>query len=189
MVGQQYKKNYLEYDFTPDVEISWIQAGDNTDSGIEISHKEVYLENLWQSAIVKNANTIMPGVIGNFPGDDEAKIRGIKYVVTGDCNSDMIEVQNLGAYDMKESLLSLYKDEISAAFKSKNYIIGNAVLKPRNICHSFVLMDMRENMIKTYDPWNESIVIYDICDVFENGFESEKGVGIIRWIQFIKGNV
>ena len=188
MVGEQYIKMTSSHSLRlPDIILDSINHsvyyGDKANSFVSND------ADLWQVDIVMNANTIMPGVIGNFPGDDEAKIRGIKYVVTGDCNSDEIEVKNLGTYDMKESLLSLYKDEISAVFKSKNYIIGNAVLKPQDICHSFVLMDMWGNKIQIYDPWNGSAAIYDIHDVFENGFMSEKGVGIIKWIQFINCNV
>lgn len=43
-------------------------------------------------AIVMNANTVAPGHVGNYPGDDEAKVRGLKYVVTGDCDSSAINV-------------------------------------------------------------------------------------------------
>ena len=66
------------------------------------------LDEIWQMAIVMNANTVAPGHVGNYPGDDEAKVRGLKYVVTGDCDSSAINVASLGTYDMPESLLELY---------------------------------------------------------------------------------
>lgn len=178
MVGQQYKKINTKYTFVPH-EVNDILSEKETDA---------CAEKMWQCAIVKNANTIMPGCIENFSGDDEAKIRGIKYAVTGDCFSEEINVVNLGTYDMPDSLWDLYGEEIKAVFKSKNYIIGNAVLYPQGICHSFVLMSIAENMVQIYDPWDGNTYFYDIHEVFETGFVSAKGIGIIKWIQFIDNN-
>lgn len=184
MVGEQYKTMNPIYNFTLgyNKDIEWQNCLCNGSSfDIDVA-KEI---DVWQAAIVMNANTIMPGTIGNFPGDDEAKIRGIKYVVTGDCNSKKIDVMNLGTYDMQENLLDQYGEEIKTVFRSKNYIIGNAVLSPWNVYHSFVLMDISDNMVKVYDPWNGTIDMYNIQDVFERGFISAKGIGVIKWIQFI----
>lgn len=184
MVGEQYKTMNPIYNFTLgyNKDIEWQNCLCNGSSfDIDVA-KEI---DVWQAAIVMNANTIMPGTIGNFPGDDEAKIRGIKYVVTGECNSKKIDVMNLGTYDMQENLLDQYGEEIKTVFRNKNYIIGNAVLSPWNVCHSFVLMDISDNMVKVYDPWNGTIDMYNIQDVFERGFISAKGIGVIKWIQFI----
>lgn len=145
------------------------------------------LEDISQEKIVENANTTMPGVVDNFSGDDEAKIRGLKYVVTGKCNSDLIEVINVGTYDMPESLWELYGVEIEKVFDRGNYIIGNAVLFPRNICHSFVLMGTDGDRIQVFDPWDASISMHKISDVFEYGFASACGVGVIKWMQYING--
>lgn len=166
IVGNQYKKSELYSN----------------------KHLASTLVEICQEEIVQNANTIIPGVVGNFPGDDEAKIRGLKYVVTGDCNSDLINVVNLGTYDMPESLLELYRREIELVLKSNNYIIGNAVLFPENVCHSFVLMGLTNNMIQVFDPWNGSANEYSLDEVFESGFISARGVGVIKWIQYIDGN-
>lgn len=103
MVGVQYKKNKL-----------------HSNGDCEC----VVMDAISQDEIVKNANTTMPGIVDNFLGDDEAKIRGLKYVVTGNCNSDLIEVINVGTYDMPESLFELYGVEIEKIFDSGNYIIG-----------------------------------------------------------------
>jgi len=175
MVGQQYKRINTGYTFVPH-EVNDILSEKETDA---------CAEKMWQCAIVKNANTVMPGITGNFSGDDDAKIQGIKYVVTGNCNSEEINVVNLGTYDMPDSLWNLYGEAIKAVLNSKNYIIGNAVLYPEGICHSFVLMDMTENMIQIYDPWDGNTGMYDIHEVFETGFVSAKGTGIIKWMQFI----
>ena len=159
MVGQQYKQSTL---------------------GVGCHDTDIS-----QESVVQHANTIMPGVVGNFPGDDEAKIRGLKYVVTGACNSDLIEVVNLGTYDMAESLMELYRPEIESVFKTHNYIIGNAVLLPQGICHSFVLMGIEDNRIQIFDPWNAGITMYPLDEVFVHGFLSERGLGAIKWIQYI----
>lgn len=160
MVGQQYKQNAFNYEYL--------------DSDVS------------QESVVRNANTFMPGIAGDFPGDDEAKIRGLKYVVTGDCNSDLVEVVNLGTHDMTESLLELYSHEIEAVFQRHNYIIGNAVLFPQGISHSFVLIGIEDNRIKVFDPWNGRITKYTLDEVFVHGFLSQRGFGIIKWIQYIK---
>lgn len=162
MVGNQYKKN---------------MTSAHTSESIMVDTS--------QEAIVQNANTIMPGVLGDFPGDDEAKIRGLKYVVTGDCNSDLIKVANLGTYDMTESLFELYSKEIKSVLKNNNYIIGNAVLFPKGICHSFVLMGIEEDKIQVFDPWNASITMYKVDEVFVRGFISACGVGVVKWMQYI----
>lgn len=122
----------------------------------------------------------------NFPGDDEVNIRGLKYVTTGDCNSELIEVTSLGIYDMPESLLDLYREEIEAVFKIKNYIIGNAALFPNGICHSFVLMGMNDNIVQVYDSWNGSMNEYSSEEVFKSGFQSAFGMCVIKWIQYIR---
>lgn len=162
MVGNQYKKN------TPD---------------IYSSQKFVVCAN--QETIVQNANTIMPGFLGNFPGDDLAKVRGLKYVITGDCDSHLIEVANVGSYDMKESLFDFYREEMEEVFRCKNYIIGNAVLFPDGICHSFVLIGMDDDMVQVYDPWNGNVKEYRADEVFESGFQSILGKGVIKWVQHI----
>ena len=37
----------------------------------------------WQSAIARNADFLHGGLEGNFPGNDQMKMRGLKYVVLG----------------------------------------------------------------------------------------------------------
>lgn len=36
--------------------------------------------------------------------------------------------------------------------------------------------------------WDGNTYFYDIHEVFETGFVSAKGIGIIKWIQFIDNN-
>ena len=92
---------------------SWptVQEGKKVGSEYNFSlsqSQRTCLDEIWQTTIVMNANTVASGPIGNYPGDDEAKVRGLKYVVTGDCDSSAINVASFGTYDMPESLLELY---------------------------------------------------------------------------------
>ena len=61
-------------------------------------------------------------------------------------------------------------------FQKGDYMIGNAVLYPRGICHSFVLI---------YDPWDGSYDLYPAGDVFDSGISTALGSGTIKWIQYI----
>ena len=75
VVGEQYKKNFTEFAFT-------LESPD-----------------AWQSAIARNADFLHGGLEGNFPGNDQMKMRGLKYVVLGDCESNLIQTITLGTYE------------------------------------------------------------------------------------------
>lgn len=53
----------------------------------------------WQSAIARNADFLHGGLEGKFPGNDQMKMRGLKYVVLGDCESNLIQTITLGTYE------------------------------------------------------------------------------------------
>ena len=64
--------------------------------------REQYKKNFvdaWQSAIARNADFLHGGLEGNFPGNDQMKMRGLKYVVLGDCESNLIQTITLGTYE------------------------------------------------------------------------------------------
>ena len=50
----------------------------------------------WQSAIARNADFLHGGLEGIFPGNDQMKMRGLKYVVLGDCESNLMQTITLG---------------------------------------------------------------------------------------------
>lgn len=146
----------------------------------------VFLLDKMQCSIVKNANTVCPDCDGNWPGDDEAKERGIKYVVTGNCDSDLIQTVSLGFYDSEDSLLDHYVEQIRNVFLRNDYIIGNAILYPQKICHSFVLLDWTgEDEILMYDSWDGVFAFLPVEDVFCNRIVSALGSGVIKWVQYI----
>lgn len=140
---------------------------------------------LWQREIVRNAMMLDCADPGNLSGDDEAKERGICFAATGDCDSTQIQVISAGTYDSGESLLVTHREQIWRALRAGNYIIGNAVMNTGTLYHSFVLVDWRETGILLYDPWDGSSVFHKAEDIFEGGFISALGTGIVKWIQYI----
>ena len=59
----------------------------------------IYFVDAWQSAIARNADFLHGGLEGNFPGNDQMKMRGLKYVVLGDCESNLMQTITLGTYE------------------------------------------------------------------------------------------
>lgn len=201
MVGEQFKRNnpHINFQISLDEGIHMerkrelrqmnnVWLTDLTGVRTDVVQKEgsLFLLNEMQRSIVKNANTICPDCDGNWPGDDEAKERGIKYVVTGKCDSDLIQIASLGFYDSKDSLLDYYEKKIYDIFSCNGYIIGNAILYPREICHSFVLLDWtKEDKILVFDSWNGLFSFLPVEGVFRKGISSTLGNGVIKWIQYI----
>lgn len=199
IVGEQYKKLHNEYDFhimseeyqgcgsvnayecengviTNNLEgINWkLQRGDS----IKVD--------AWQRAIVMNANTARYiGFEGDVDGDDEAKIRGIKYYLTGDIYSNKVKIETIGFYDDVTSLFDNYRSRIKASSQRQEYAIGNAVLQERDKYHSFVVLYIEGERVMLYDPANGEILYHSVQEVFYNGFRSQSGVGIIKWMQII----
>ena len=140
----------------------------------------------WQSAIARNADFLHGGLEGNFPGNDQMKMRGLKYVVLGDCESNLIQTITLGTYDSTHSLLHDYCRQIESVFERHGCLIGNAILYPGGICHSFVALDWKKNgELVIYDPWDGNIGTYTIDEAFYTGFLSAQGKGILKWVQYI----
>ncbi len=201
MVGEQFKRNHPKFDFlTPlcregneetvrgDEKEKEVRTDDRRGLRMDVVKwdGEFFYVDSWQRAIVMNANTECPGFDGNHSGDDVAKERGLKYVVTGKCESNIIQIVNLGFFDSEESLLAYHQERICTVFQKGDYMIGNAVLYPRGICHSFVLLNWTlDNKVLIYDPWNGSYDLYPAGDVFDSGISTALGSGTIKWIQYI----
>lgn len=187
-VGERYKQNHTGFTFHPMPGIKEVPAcsleGLRTDVVKKVNG--LYLVDAWQHAVAAHADDLHGGREGNFPGDDEMKIRGLRYVVTGDCESPLVQAVTLGNYDSADSLLDSHGMEIERVFKKKEYLIGNAILYPRGLCHSFVLLEWKEDgSIVLFDPWDGSTGRYGAEEVFYTGFLSAGGSGIVKWIQYI----
>lgn len=201
MVGEQFKRNNSDFNFyilTGRKDNTGIATGAEYKKGVKTNNHDgirrdvvkwnhgAFWVDFWQQAIVLNANTECPGDDGNWPGDDEAKERGIKFVVTGQCESTLIQTATIGEFDSVESLPCRYLEQIRSVFQRNGYMIGNSILYPKRICHSFVLMDWTaDDKILLYDPWNGAFGFYPSEDVFYRGISSPLGTGIIKWAQYI----
>lgn len=191
MVGEQFKRNHPDFDFH--ILSSWeenraIKTNDMKGLRMDVVKwdGDFFWVDSWQRAIVMNANTECPGFDGNHSGDDAAKERGLKYVVTGQCDSSLIQTVSLGFFDSVESLLVHHQERIYSVFQGDGYMIGNAVLYPSGTCHSFVLLNRTaDNKILIYDPWNGIFDFYPADDVFCSGISTALGKGIIKWVQYI----
>lgn len=200
IAGEQYKKNHTEFSFNlgnGNTEVcSDIQqhresvVATNNLEGLRteiVKNRDgIYFVDAWQQAIAMQANSLHRGMDGNFPGDDMAKLRGLKYVITGECDSDLIRTVSVGRYDSECSFLCDYHRQLKLVFDKNEYLIGNAVLYPQMISHSFVLLEWGQNdQITVYDPWDGSVRNHTVQDVFLKGFQSAQGKGIIKWAQYI----
>ena len=188
VAGEQYKKNFTEMAFTlesPETEVA-VSNLDGLRTDIVKRRNGIYFVDAWQSAIARNADFLHGGLEGNFPGNDQMKMRGLKYVVLGDCESNLIQTITLGTYDSAHSLLHDYCRQIESVFERHGCLIGNAILYPGGICHSFVALDWKKNgELVIYDPWDGNIGTYTIDEAFYTGFLSAQGKGILKWVQYI----
>lgn len=201
MVGEQFIRNHTEFDsFTSlcgerngemalwDEQEKGARTDDRKGLRMDVVRwdGEFFCIDPCQRAIVMNANTECPGFDSNYSGDDAAKERGLKYVVTGQCDSSLIQTVSLGFFDSRESLLVHNQERIHAVLQRGDYIIGNAILYPRGICHSFVLLNWTvDNKVLIYDPWNGCYALHPAEDVFDSGISTALGSGIIKWVQYI----
>lgn len=98
----------------------------------------------------------------------------------------LVQAVTLGNYDSADSLLDSHGREIERVFKKKEYLIGNAVLYPRGLCHSFVLLERKEDgSIVLFDSWDGNTGRYGAEEVFYTGFLSAGESGIVKWVQYI----
>ncbi|MDE6388735.1 MAG: hypothetical protein K2L82_13135 [Lachnospiraceae bacterium] len=199
MVGEQYKRLHTGYDFNiignssdryGNVTAYEYENGVVTDNLDEINWKLQWTYEIrvdaWQRAIVMNANTAKyPGYDGDVGGDDEAKVRGIKYYLTGDIYSDRIKVETLGLYDEPVSLLDRYRKQLMDSVSRHEYIIGNAMLHEKKECHSFVILYIEGEKVMLYNTSDGEILYCRAKEAFDCGFKSGLGTGTIKWVQRI----
>lgn len=199
LVGEQYKKTHPEFHFSiinekPEkcgqVTLFEYENGVVTENreGLSrwLSYADAVRVDAWQRAIVMNANTCKYiGYDGDAAGNDEAKVRGIKYYLTGDIYSDKVCVETLGYYDDPMSLWDQYRDRIMESFRRQEYIIGNVVLHTKNEYHSIVILCIVEDKVMLYNTVDGELLYYNTEDVFCKGFKSCLGIGTVKWIQRI----
>ncbi|MFI3173289.1 MAG: hypothetical protein R3Y24_02710 [Eubacteriales bacterium] len=140
---------------------------------------------VWQSMIVQNAKSKTKNIYGDLPEDDSAKVRALKYVVSGDINSKEIEVCEFGYYDDEIPLCEFNNFiEIKNVLEQGYAIIGNCIFF-NGLAHSLVIFPHNEKL-KIYDPKNGATDICSYDQVFRTGFLTDSGQAVVKWVQYIK---
>ena len=80
VAGEQYKKNFTEFAFTLESQETEVAVSnlDGLRTDIVKRRNGIYFVDAWQSAIARNADFLHGGLEGNFPGNDQMKMRGLK---------------------------------------------------------------------------------------------------------------
>lgn len=138
IIGEQYKKLHPQWKFSilkekkEDNKIGMVSLEEYEKGVLTEEWKGLRIEaagkrngcftvDSWQRAIVANANTAIGiGYEGDIGGDDEAKMRGIKYVIAGDIFCETIKIENLGYYQERENIFDKYREKIMETLKKKN---------------------------------------------------------------------
>ena len=192
MAGEQYKKQHAGYGFSI---IGDRSAGHGYVTEYEYENGVVteginwslqrpgkIRVDAWQRAIVMNANTgKYTGYDGDVDGDDEAKIRGIRYYLTGNIYSDSVEIETLGSCDAAVSL----RDRLLESAGRQEYLIGNAVMHGGRAYHTFVILCITGEKVMLYDTADGGVSYCTADETFRRGFESGSGRGIVKWVQRI----
>jgi len=137
----------------------------------------------WQFDIVEAAKTPSLNPAGNMPEGDEGKERALKYVITGDPGSKAIEVKTLGQFGSADTLYQACAPRLFTILGRAGCVIGN-YQKINGNYHSVVLIRTSDG-IRLYDPWDGFYGNFSVEQVFQSGFLSNSGPGIIRWIQYV----
>lgn len=137
-----------------------------------------------QLSIVERAKDPINNFDGNQPEGDSGKARALRYIITGDPESDFPSIQLVGFYADPLDLLSTAPLSIAEAIKLGNPFIGNFQCQDGTF-HSVVLTPLMESTLEIYDPWDGYREIYSKFQLFKSGFLTNQGPGIIKWIQYI----
>ena len=143
----------------------------------------VFTVDAWQRAIVMNASGFMKDE--DISGDDQCKVRGMKYVITGNPCHAGISISTKGYYESEISVFEQYHKEICKTVSQKKCILANVMLEDYRF-HTLIIMGMNRDHICLYDPWDGLLRAASVREVFDTGFQSSLGKGIVKWIQYIK---
>lgn len=125
------------------------------------------------------------GLDGNYAGDDECKCRALQYVVTGTADATNITVSTLGHID--DDFLAKNKDIVNNLENNNIAFIGNyRYIHQPDLIHSVVCIPFKDRGIYLYDPWDGFSTFYTSSQLFKTGFLTNRGAGVITWIQYIK---
>ncbi len=140
--------------------------------------------NALQLEIVGNAKSFRENPNGCLPEGDEAKARALRYIITGDVYKPLPKIIVAGSYYDRHSLLTSSPLQIAEAIVLGNAFIGN-YQKSNGTFHSVVLRPITDSKLELYDPWDGFIEQFSKMQLFQSGFLTNQGAGVIQWIQYI----
>lgn len=143
--------------------------------------------NAVQLSIVERAKDPINNPDGNQPEGDPGKARVLRYIITGNPESDTLSIQLVGFYANPCDLLSTAPLSIAEAISLGNPFIGN-YQRQDGTFHSIVLTPLTESTLVIYDPWDGYREQFSKLQLFRSGFLTNQGPGIIKWIQYIRPN-
>ena len=137
----------------------------------------------WQYDIVKAARSPIFNPSGDKPEGDVGKERALKYVIAGDPDSETPVIRTLGKYDDKHSLYQIYGQSLFDLLDCSGCVIGN--YQKLNGSYHSVVLSRTEKGLKLFDPWDGFADEFTVEQIFQSGFLSNSGPGIVKWIQYV----
>lgn len=95
------------------------------------------------------------------------------------------EVIVAGSYYDKRSLLISSPLQIAQAIDFGNAFIGN-YQKRNGAFHSIVLRPIGGSKLELYDPWDGFTGQFSKAQIFQSGFLTNQGAGVIQWVQYVR---
>lgn len=138
-----------------------------------------------QQDIVEHAKDPVKNFDGNQPEGDAGKARALRYIITGNPNSVFPEIALVGSYFNTQDLLTSSESLVKEATELGYPFIGN-YRRHDGTFHSVVLFPTPDLQLELYDPWDGFREKFSKAQIFKSGFLTNQGVGLIRWIQFIR---
>ena len=120
---------------------------------------------------------------GDKPEGDVGKERALKYVIAGDPDSETPVIRTLGKYDDKHSLYQIYGQSLFDLLDCSGCVIGN--YQKLNGSYHSVVLSRTEKGLKLFDPWDGFADEFTVEQIFQSGFLSNSGPGIVKWIQYV----
>jgi hypothetical protein len=134
---------------------------------------------LWQWTIVHASGAGQTGT-----ATDDVKERAVKFVITGNPESTLVDVNTYGKLTSGVSVYPFFRDTLCSCKDDDLCFIGNCFLLESAAFHS-VFVKGNMNVLHVYDPWNGDTLAVSAERLFERGISLPLGTGAVKWIQYI----
>lgn len=98
-------------------------------------------------------------------------------------DSETPVIRTLGKYDDKHSLYQIYGQSLFDLLDCSGCVIGN--YQKLNGSYHSVVLSRTEKGLKLFDPWDGFADEFTVEQIFQSGFLSNSGPGIVKWIQYV----